>query len=126
MSCHQEWPFECRNFWASTRQRARRLDICGDGGSVRKFNRATSVVNLDSSEVTQEKLLSVLGAKRALESPAKSNQLTQFVETNLNTVGCLPTDRSQCSYRLQILSHLTINSLGDISTEVDTTNLNCL
>jgi hypothetical protein len=37
-------------------------------------------VNVDSSEVAQEKLLSVFGAKRALKSPVKANQLTQFVE----------------------------------------------
>jgi hypothetical protein len=71
---------ECRNLWASPRQGARRLDVCGDGSSVRKFNGAASVVNLDSSEVAQEKQLSVFGTKRALVSPAKPHQLTQLVE----------------------------------------------
>jgi hypothetical protein len=80
MSCYHEGAFECRNLWASTRQCARRLDVCGDGGSVRKFNGAASVVNLDSSKVAQEKLLSVFGAERTLESPGKANQLTQFTK----------------------------------------------
>ncbi|MEA2508244.1 MAG: hypothetical protein QOG21_326 [Actinomycetota bacterium] len=79
VSCYQEGAFECRSLWASARQCARRLEVCGDGSSVRKFDGAASVVNLDSSEVAQEKLLSVFGAKRALESRA-ANQLTQFVE----------------------------------------------